>query len=97
MLINNWFDLFIHTFFIVGMGIGIGIIGSIIVLIDVFRSNKKIEVSWSRLVEKNPPFVQNPLQTVLTATTIIAGTIYVLFVMGWFFKYIDGLKHYFNW
>lgn len=79
------------------MGIGIGIIGSIIVLIDVICSNKKIKVSWGRLIEKNPAFVQNPLQTVLTAIAIIAGTIYVLFVMGWFFKYIDGVKHYFNW
>jgi len=95
MLINNWFDFLIHTFFIVFLGIGIGIIGSSIVLIEVLRK-KEVRFSWKSILEKQFPFIQNATQSLLTAIAMISFSVYVLFIVGWFFKYIESVRLFFE-
>jgi len=94
--INNWFDLFFFTIFIVFMCFGIGIIGTIYMILKVLRSQGEMNFAWGGLFEKTPPFVQNNLQTLVTSVLGLLGIAYVLFVMGWFYKYVDAVKVFWN-
>lgn len=92
MLINNWFDFIFHSFFIFVLGIGLCIVASIFTLASVFKASKSMGFSWGGLFDKLPPHVQNPIQKVVTSIFGIALSVYALFVLGWFYKYVDAAK-----
>ena len=94
-MINNWFDFFIYTFFYVGMGLGVGLMGSLYVIVSVLRLDQRFEISWKALLRKERPLGCNPFQDLVLSACVLTGTSYLFFVMGWFYTYFNEVKLFF--
>lgn len=92
MEINNLFDLIILTVWNIFFVFGIGTIGGIFSFMKGFR--RGVRISKEQLLKNTP--ILTPLQNVVQGLLLFIVSIWILFIKGDFFNYIDAILVYFS-
>ncbi len=88
MLISNWFDFLLHTFFI-GFAFIFGVPFSIWLFIHGLTS-KDLEISWRALFKEGELGTSTPLQDIIGSIMILSSMLYGFFGMGMFWDYLEA-------